>query len=182
MDLDDLASRFDAYGPATAAPDHLRALTAPDPAGRRAALRYLWSAALHQGTPGTVTPGLVEHLVACLPELWSDVPTSTEILGFLEQAAAEGTLPHVVRADLEAALAVCPDVEQVLRDLTAADRDEEFYDSPELTGALLAQAALGCRAVASRVVDGLAALPVTPDARGDALRRARAAAEAARAL
>ncbi|GIG38484.1 hypothetical protein [Cellulomonas phragmiteti] len=172
----DLADRFDAYGPATATPGHLRALTGADLEARGRAVRHLWSAVLHQGTPATVTPGAVRYLLAVLPDLWVDRATALEVLALLELVAREGTVPHEPRSALEASVAAHPDAEDVLRALTAAGREDDFYDSPELTGALLARAALGCRDVQADVVMALDALPAVADEREEAVRRARAAA------
>ena len=62
----DFARLFHAYGPAIDTPEHLAALTGDDEDAQVRAVRHLWSAVLHQGTPGTVTPVAVRAVVAAL--------------------------------------------------------------------------------------------------------------------
>lgn len=161
----DLSALFDAYGPATGASGHLEALRTGDDDARVAAVRYLWSAVLHQGTPSTVTPGVVRELCAVIGR--SDVPAElrVELLAFLAEVAEEGTQPWVGRAELEAALAAAPDVAEEQRALHEAGREEELYDDPDLTGALLGLAALGCRDVQVDVLP--VAVRLLEDADGD---------------
>lgn len=159
---------FHAYGPATDTPAHLRALTGEDDDARAAAVRHLWSAVLHQGTPWMVTPVVVVEVVEALrhPGV-ADPELQVALLEFLAEVATEGTVPTEGRAELEGWLAAVPDVEDRLVALSAEGRDDEIYEDPDATGALLAQAALGCRDALRLVLPSLAAFSAATGERAD---------------
>lgn len=167
---DPFARLFHAYGPATDTPAHLRALTGDDDDARAGAVRHLWSAVLHQGTPGTVTPLAVVEVVVALRDAQVTQPTlRAELLELVTQVATEGTVPTSGRDELETHRAAVPDVVDHLVTLYAEGREEEFYDDPDATGALLAQAALGCRDAMRFVLPALAAMTAADDGERDAL-------------
>jgi hypothetical protein len=164
---DDFGMLFHAYGRASDTPAHLAALADGDADARREAMRHLWSAVIHQGTPWTVTPVVAARVAALVgdPRLAGDAELRAGLLCFLA-AVAEATQPGYDDAEL-AAMAHPPgrDVEAAL---AAGDPYEEGDE--ELLEAMYARAVLGCREVVP------ALLPAARARLGDADPAVRAAA------
>ncbi|MEU8285422.1 hypothetical protein AB0C01_13880 [Micromonospora sp. NPDC048905] len=140
--MTEYAALLHAYGPAVDTPGHLAALAGDDPTARATALKHLWSAIIHQGTPWTATPPVALHVAALLADpRVTDPGLRAELLNFLAAVAEAGSstdrdLPEP-DFDVDAALA------QAL-----ADGDEEgIWEDGRLQGALYVRAVLGCRQI-----------------------------------
>lgn len=146
------AALVHAYGFATDTPRHLAALRDGDDDARTAALKHLWSAILHQGTPFTATPpaalAVAELLVAAPP---SDAGLRARLLTFLAGVAEAARPPDHIRAELPTlAHAEGRDVDAEVAALAAAD--ESPFEDEVLADALYARAVLGCAEVVPQLL------------------------------
>ncbi|WP_240639236.1 NUDIX domain-containing protein [Micromonospora ureilytica] len=136
------AALLHAYGLAVDTPGHLAALADDDPAARARALKHLWSAIIHQGTPWTATPAAALDVAALLADpRVADPGLRAELLNFLAAVAEAGSitgrdLPEP-DFDVDAALA------QALGD----GDEEEIWEDERLQSALYVRAVLGCRQI-----------------------------------
>ncbi|WP_447002640.1 hypothetical protein ACRAKI_23355 [Saccharothrix isguenensis] len=147
-----------AYGPATDTPDHLAALVHGDTDARKAAVRHLNSAIIHQSTPWLATPQVVVHVAGLLAD--DRVPDwlRAELLAFLAEVVAEACHPES-RAELEVMALPERDVEGEITALLAEDREDEVYEDLDLANALFARAALGCLDAVPAVLDAVQGVP-----------------------
>ncbi|XVS67937.1 hypothetical protein ACQPYE_18390 [Actinosynnema sp. CA-299493] len=162
-----------AYGPATDTPGHLAALVEGDTDARKAAVRHLGSAIIHQGTPWLATPGAVVRVAGLLSD--DRVPgwLRVELVAFLTDVVAEACHPGH-RAEHEAMALPERDVEAEVVALLAEDREDAIYEDLELADALFARASLGCLDAVPVVLDAAARLPEGRDL-ADLCRRVLAA-------
>ena len=92
----DWSRTFHAYGPGTDAPKHLAALRAGRDSQAAAALGYLYSAVLHQGTVYPATPPAVRYVA----DLLSDPAADRRVHGVFDEATGAGAVPlrqHLLR-------------------------------------------------------------------------------------
>lgn len=160
LEATDWSRLLHAYGRATDAPAHLRALVEGNEARRSAALTYLNSAILHQGTPWTATGPVTCVLVGLLadPRLDSGGPqVRVSVLAFLagvveavgDQWASWQEVERLARYDLAPFL--------------DADDDEALYEDEEASNALYATAFLGCGVAVPLLVEPVLASLDHPD-------------------
>ena len=142
------ASLFHVFGRATDTAGHLAALRDGDGGARDEAVKHLWSAVIHQGTPGTVTP----PAAVAVAELLGDPRLSGSGLADLRR-----NLLRFLAAVAEAGRADEPAVITAMAYPTGRDVDAEtaaleanggeLWDDMELADAMYARAVLGCREV-----------------------------------
>ncbi|RKG68317.1 hypothetical protein D7V80_13000 [Corallococcus sp. CA054B] len=177
LEATDWSRLLHAYGRATDAPGHLRALVEGDEASRSAALSYLDSAILHQGTLCTATGPVACVLAGWLaePRLDSGGPRlRMRVLEFLAGVveavgnlwASRQELEHMARYDLAP--------------LLAAGDDEALYEDEEAVNAFYATAFLGCAGAVPLLVEPVLASLDHPDS-GVRAQAATTAAQLARA-
>lgn len=147
-----------AYGPATDTPGHLAALTEGDDDARRAAVRHLNSAIIHQGTPWLATPPVVVHVAGLLADERVPEWLRAELVEFLAEVVAEACHPGH-RAEFEVMALPDRDVEAEVATLLAEDREDAVYEDLDLANALFARAALGCLDAVPVVLDAARRLP-----------------------
>ena len=147
-----------AYGPATDTPGHLVALVEGDTDARRAAVRHLNSAIIHQGTPWPATPRAVAHVAGLLTDERVPDWLRAELVAFLTDVVAEACHPEH-RAEHEAMALRDRDVEAEVTALLAEDREDAIYEDLELGNALFARASLGCLDAVPVVLDAARRLP-----------------------
>ncbi|TSC23554.1 hypothetical protein [Corallococcus sp. Z5C101001] len=160
LEATDWSRLLHAYGRATDAPDHLRALVEGDESARSAALSYLGSAILHQGTPWTATGPVTCVLAGLLaePRLDSGGPRlRVRVLAFLagvveavgDRWASRQELERMARYDLAP--------------LLDAGDDDALYEDEEAADALYATSLLGCARVVPLLVEPVLASLDHPD-------------------
>ncbi|MCB9697023.1 MAG: hypothetical protein H6738_09620 [Alphaproteobacteria bacterium] len=137
----DWTSLHDAYGPATDAPTHLRALLEGDASAQRAAVSYLDGALLHQGTPFTATPEAARFVGRHLADP-RVAPVRGELVGFLAGVVEAGG----ALTDEELAAMALPDLDERLATL------EDPYEDVAVADALYARSVGGCREVGEVLV------------------------------
>ncbi|AFE07186.1 hypothetical protein COCOR_06872 [Corallococcus coralloides DSM 2259] len=159
LEATDWSRLLHAYGRATDAPGHLRALVEGDEASRHAALSYLNSAILHQDTPCTATGPVTCVLAGLLAELRLDSGgprLRMHVLEFLAGVvevvgnmwASRQELEHMARYDLAPFL--------------DAD-DDALYEDEEAVNAFYATALLGCAEAVPVLVEPVLASLDHPD-------------------
>jgi hypothetical protein len=144
LDEIDWSRLHHAYGRAGDTPAHLRALLDGDEAQRQAAVRHLWSAIVHQGTPWTATGPVARVLAGFLDDVRIDRPphpVRAAILDFLGAVAEtpERNADVLARSDLERLAAFDLDA------FTRAHGDEAIYEDEEASAAFFIQSLRGCR-------------------------------------
>lgn len=160
VSAEQFASLIHAYGFATDTPGHLAALRDGDDDARAAAMEHLWSAVIHQGTPGTATPPAATAIAELLVnEPPSDAGLRAELLEFLA-AVAEAARPHGhSQADLVTlAHPERRDVDAEVAAFAAAGDDEGLWEDSVLVQALYARSVLGCAEVVPRLLSAATAL------------------------
>ncbi|MFE3450507.1 hypothetical protein ACFXJ8_16390 [Nonomuraea sp. NPDC059194] len=179
-----------AYGDASDAPDHLRALIGDDPERRAEAVAYLDAAILHQGSADSATapvalvvarllghPRLAEAVENIFP--WDDEPRPlrSALLDFLAgvaEACDFGTAEEELLAAAYPEGRAEADLQRLIADFYAAQADfvpgkselpaamSAAWKDPHLGKATAARSVLGCRAVAGDLLDNV--LPFLDDA------------------
>lgn len=147
-----------AYGPATDTPGHLAALVGGDTDARRAAVRHLNSAIIHQGTPWLATPPVVVHVAGLLDDHRVPDWLRAELVAFLSEVVAEVCRPGR-RAECEALTLPDRDVEAEVAALLADGDEDGVYEDVELADATFARAVLGCLDAVPAVLDAARRLP-----------------------
>ncbi|WP_223637985.1 hypothetical protein [Corallococcus sp. EGB] len=160
LETTDWSRLLHAYGRATDAPGHLRALVEGDEAARNAALTYLNSAILHQGTPWTATGPVTCVLAGLLadPRIDSGGPwLRVRVLAFLAGVVEAVGVPWASRQELER------QARYDLAPLLDADDDDALYEDAEAADALYAAALLGCAGAVPLLVQPVLASLNHPD-------------------
>ncbi|RKH95851.1 hypothetical protein [Corallococcus sp. AB038B] len=160
LETTDWSRLLHAYGRATDAPGHLRALVEGDEASRDAALTYLDSAILHQGTPWTATGPVTCVLAGLLaePRLDSGGPRlRMHVLAFLS-GVAQAVGDHWASRQEQERLA-----RYDLAPLLDAGDDEALYQDEEAANSLYATAFLGCAEAVPLLVEPVLASLDHPD-------------------
>ncbi|MCA9489200.1 MAG: hypothetical protein KC621_04740 [Myxococcales bacterium] len=137
----DWTSLHDAYGPATDAPTHLRALLEGDASAQRAAVSYLDGALLHQGTPFTATPEAARFVGRHLADP-RVAPVRPALVDFLAGVVEAGS----TLTDEELAAMALPDLDERLATL------EDPMGEVEVADAVYARSVRGCREVGEELV------------------------------
>ena len=137
-----------AYGRATETPGHLRALLNDDPAAREQAMRHLWSAVIHQGTPWTATGPVALVVAGLLTDERIDRGESLRaaLLSFLVSVAEAPSQTGLSVEELERMAAF--DIEPILD----AEDDGALYEDEEASQSFYARAVLGCIQVAPELM------------------------------
>lgn len=160
---------FHAYGIATNTPGHLKALTANDPAAWSAAVKHLFSAEIHQGTPWPSTATTAVCVARLLAEGHiADPETQASVLHFLRAVAEAGDLG----ADADAARArAYPDDDSAIADwleryLAVGDDDESLWsDETDIADLLIVRAAVDCHDAMPVLLPHVLTLTDSPDPR-----------------
>ncbi|WP_433087966.1 hypothetical protein ACQP1P_18755 [Dactylosporangium sp. CA-052675] len=155
--MTDYGMLLHAYSRAEDTPGHLAALTGDDEAARGAAMRHLWGAVIHQGTPWIATPPAAATVAEILPGV-PDPALRANLLNFLA-AVAEAAQPAL---DLTG-FAAWEDVEAAVTAAIEEDDDEAIYGDELLGNAVYARAIAGCRAVVPAILAAAQAALSDPD-------------------
>jgi hypothetical protein len=128
-----------AYGPAVDTPEHLRALLKPESAPREAALKHLWSAIIHQGTPWSATGPVALVLAGLLSDkrLGEDHLIRAKLVRFLVGVAEAAASVEVSLEETRA---------EAARDIEAWLKGDgtELFEDHDASNTFMARAYLGC--------------------------------------
>ena len=151
-----------AYGRAVDAPSELRALLDRNPERRRAAVKYLWSAILHQGTAWTATAPAALVVAGLLEDRRLDrdgLDLRGELISFLESVAAVFENSGVSEDELKEMAAASRRLDELLQE----GDDEALYQDEDASKAFYARSVLDCVRVTPALAEAVLPHLSNPD-------------------